>query len=260
MDIVLLPFIYSVRAAISFLFLLQAITTRRNTIMFIKRIISSINQIIQEVFQWMGFLTWKFVISYTGRFWLSILQWIFIVPIVLFTFFQEVYNFGPKHRQRSFIDILLNPVPGIEFEGRISESKDFDSLKRRRFNHNLVAQRIARNARLSAKRTTRSSVSVIHDCPMAIMSPIAPKIHGYQTYATFHDTSMEHEVMDSEMSMPMTLYFAINAFSCPEIVFSKLPWRPPKGFIISALAMTLTVSIFSVLTIRACSCLSFIWL
>jgi hypothetical protein len=150
-------------------------------------------------------------------------------------------------------------VPGIEFEGRISESKDFDS-KRRRFNHNLVSQRIAQTARLSAKRTTISSVSVIHDCPMAIMSPIAPKIHGYQTYATCHDTSMEHEVMDSEMSMPMTLYFAINAFSCPEIVFSKLPRHPPKGFIISALAMTLTFSIFSVLTIPACSCLSFIWL
>ncbi len=151
-------------------------------------------------------------------------------------------------------------MPGIEFEGRISESKNFDLLKCRRFNHNLVAQRIAQNARLSAKRTTRNSVSVIHDCPMAIMSPIAPKIHGYQAYATFHDTSMEHEVMDSEMSMPMTLYFAINAFLCPEIVFSKLPWRPPKGFIISALAMTLTSSIFLVLAIRACSCLSFIWL
>jgi hypothetical protein len=192
MDIVLLPFIYSVWAATSFLILLQAITTRCNVIQFIKCIISFLNQIIQEVFQWMGFLTWKFVISYSGRFWLSILQWIFIIPIVLFTFSQEVYNFGPKHSQRSVIDILLNPVPGIAFEGRISESKDFDLLKLRRFNHNLVARRIAGNAHLSAKRTTQSSVLVIHDCHMAIMSPIAPKIHGYQTYATFHNTSMEH--------------------------------------------------------------------
>jgi hypothetical protein len=186
--------------------------------------------------------------------------WIFIIPIVLYTFFHGVYNVGPKHCQQCLINILLNPVPGIEFEGRISESKDFDSLERRRFNHNLVARQFSRNARLSAKRTAQSSVPVIHNCPMAIMSPIAPKLHDYQTYATFHDTSMEHQVMDSEMSMPMTLYFAINVFSCPEIVFSKLPRSPPNGFITSALAMTLTFSIFSVLTIRACSCLSFIWL
>ncbi len=44
---------------------------------------------------------------------------------------------------------------------------------------------------------------------MAHISPIAPKLHGYhQTYATFHDTSMEHEVIDSDTNMPMTLPFS----------------------------------------------------
>ncbi len=55
----------------------------------------------------------------------------------------------------------------------------------------------------------------------------------------------------------MTLYFAINEFSCPEIVFSKLPWHPPNGLITSILAMALIFSIFSVIAIRTCSCLSF---
>jgi hypothetical protein len=55
----------------------------------------------------------------------------------------------------------------------------------------------------------------------------------------------------------MTLYFAIFKFSCPEIVFSKLPWRPPNGFIISPLIMVLIFSIFSVITICTCSCLCF---
>ncbi len=55
----------------------------------------------------------------------------------------------------------------------------------------------------------------------------------------------------------MTLYFAINEFSCPEIVFSKLPWHPPNGFITSILAMALIFSIFSVIIICTCSCLSF---
>ncbi len=63
--------------------------------------------------------------------------------------------------------------------------------------------------------------------------------------------------MDSEQNMPMTLYFAINEFSCPEIVFSKLPWRPPNGFITSILAMALIFSIFSVITICTCSRLNF---
>jgi hypothetical protein len=114
--------------------------------------------------------------------------------------------------------------------------------------------------RLLAKWTTQSSVAMIYDCPMANMSPIAPKLHRYQTYATFHNTSMEHQVMDSEQSMPMTLYFAINEFLCPEIVFSKLPRRPPNGFITLILAMALIFSIFSVIKIHTCSRFSFMWL
>ncbi len=145
------------------------------------------------------------------------------MPIVLLTFFCGVYNFGPKHVRRSLFNILLNPVPGIEFEGLVGESNEFDLLKRQCFNHNIVAQWIARSKRISIKRTTQSSTALVHDCPMAHISPIAPTLHGYQTYATFHDTSMEHEVIDSDTSMPMTLHFAICKFSCPEIVFLKLP-------------------------------------
>jgi hypothetical protein len=87
----------------------------------------------------MSFLAWKFISSSSGCFWLSILFWIFIVPIVLYTIFHGVYNFGPQHCQWSFIDILFNPVPELEFEGRTTESNDFDSLKHQRFNRNLTA-------------------------------------------------------------------------------------------------------------------------
>jgi len=45
----------------------------------------------------------------------------------------------------------------------------------------------------------------------------APKLHGYETYATFQDTSMEQNVTVSSQSMPMTLHFAILEFSCPDI-------------------------------------------
>ena len=233
MDIFLLPFIFSVWAAISFLFLLQAITLKCNVIWFMKCILSFLSQIIHKVFRWMSFLACKFILSYSGRFWLSILCWILIVPIDLYTFFHGVNNFVPRHCQWSFIDILFNPVPGIKFEGRTTESNDFDLLKHQRFNHNLTARGSHKISSFSAKRTKQSSFALVYYCPMANMSPIAPKLHGYQTYTTFHNTSMEHQVMDSEKNMPMTLYFAICEFSCPETVFSKLPWRPPDGFITS---------------------------
>ncbi len=51
------------------------------------------------------------------------------------------------------------------------------------------------------KWAMQSSVAMIYNYPMANMSPIAPKLNSYQTYATFHDTSMEHQVMNSEKSM-----------------------------------------------------------
>ena len=127
MDIFLLPFIFSLRAAISFLLLFQALLSRRTVVW----IIGFLHGILSQAVQWFGFLFWLFLSSYTGRFWLGLLRWLFIVPITLVTFFRHVYNFGPKHRKRSLFDILCNPVPGVEFDGRIGESADFGSLKRR---------------------------------------------------------------------------------------------------------------------------------
>jgi hypothetical protein len=63
----------------------------------------------------------------------------------------------------------------------------------------------------------------------------APKLYGYQTYAPFHDTSPEQEITASAQSMPMTLYFSILTFSCPDIVILSLPQRPPDGFITSSI-------------------------
>jgi hypothetical protein len=205
----------------------------------------------------MGFLLRLFFHSYTGRFWLSILRWIFIVPIILFTFFWNMYNFGPKHCKRSLFEILCNPVPGIEFEGQINESDDFDFLKCWRFNHNLISQRITRDKHLAAKRATRSSRVIVYDCPLSYIDERAPNLHGYETYATFHDTSMEQDVTASSRSMPMTLHFAILEFSCPEIVFLSLPRCPPDGFITSFVVLLLITTIFTIITTRTCLSLSY---
>jgi len=61
---------------------------------------------------------------------------------------------GPSIASALYLTYLSNPVPGVEFDGRIGESDDFTSLEQRQFNHNLVAQTIAPDKHLSAKRAT----------------------------------------------------------------------------------------------------------
>jgi hypothetical protein len=150
----------------------------------------------------------------------------------------------------------MHPVPGIKFEGWLNKSKDFESLKCRCFNHNLISRRIARDKHLEAKRATRRSTVIVHDCPLSNIDACAPKLHGYQTYATFHDTSMEQDVTVSAQSMPMTLYFAIIELSCPEIVFLSLPRHPSDGFITSFVVLILITTIFTIIMTRTCLSLS----
>ena len=45
-----------------------------------------------------------------------------------FTLFLGVYDFGPKSCNQSFFDIICNPVPGIEFRGRLGEEDNFRTL------------------------------------------------------------------------------------------------------------------------------------
>jgi len=179
---------------------------------------------------------------------LAVLRWIFIVPIILFTFFWNIYNFGPKHCKQSLFEILRNPVTGIEFKGQINKSDDFDSLKLRRYNQNIISRRILRDKHLAAKRATQSSRVIVHDCPLSYIDASAPQLHSYEMYTTFHDTSMEQNVTASSQSMPMMLHFAIHEFSCPEIVFISLPKRPPDRFITSFMVLLLITTIFTIIT------------
>ena len=101
----------------------------KNIIRFTWHLLKNFNQGILQTLQWVGFLFWLFVSSYSGCFWMQVLPWIFMVSITFITFFWYVYNFGPKHRKWSLFDILSNPVPGVKFDGRIGKFKDFASLK-----------------------------------------------------------------------------------------------------------------------------------
>jgi hypothetical protein len=167
-------------------------------------------------------------------------------------FFWAIYDFGPKHLKQSFIDIFKNPVPGIAFEGSIGETDDFDSFWHLQFNHNLIACQIAQTKRLTPKWIAKSSVPIVHDCPILHFDLTAPQLHGYETYFTMHSESIGKRVTESENSMPMTLYFAICQFSCLDFVFSELPRMPTKGFITYVLVNTLITGIFGIITFLTC--------
>jgi hypothetical protein len=129
------PIIFLIWAAISILLLLQTIFS----IHMAKTFIYFSFGITQELYQWSRFLLWIAISSCTGRFWWMVLQTIFVVPITFYSFFWYIYDFRPKHCKQTLYDIIMNPVPGVEFEGRLGEADDFEALWHQRFNHNIVA-------------------------------------------------------------------------------------------------------------------------
>ena len=124
MDSCLLPFIFSFWAAISILLLLRQLLPA--TILFTA-------SLFKQVIQWLLFMTHLFFTTRLGQiiwsFLSTVLYLVFIVLIVFHSFYKSVYDFGPKHCKQSFWEILTQPVPGIEFKGRLGKSADTDSLQ-----------------------------------------------------------------------------------------------------------------------------------
>jgi hypothetical protein len=106
-------------------------------------------------------------------------------------------------------------------------------------------------------QATQSLTVIIHDCPLSNIDARAPKLHGYQTYATFHDTSMEQDITALVQSMPMTVYFEILELSCPDIVCLSLPRCPPDLFITSFVVLILISTIITIIMTRTCLLLSY---
>jgi hypothetical protein len=135
----------------------------------------------------------------------TVLCIVFIVPIVFHSFYKSFYDFGPKHCKQSLWEILILPTPGIEFEGHLGASADFDSLQQCRFNHKPVDPELQRNKILSSKLITRSMTTIVHDCPMTNIDCDAPHFYGYQIYTTSNDASFIRNHLDqSPHTMQMT--------------------------------------------------------
>ena len=106
------------------------------------------------------------------------------------------------------------------------------------------------NKHLSAKQSTWSSTAIVHDCSMPHINNTAPILLGDQTHATFHEKSIEDDIVKSEYSMPMTVHFALCNYSCPEIVFTLLPKQPPNGIIMAFIILVFIGSIFSAMAMQ----------
>jgi hypothetical protein len=150
------------------------------------------------------------------------------------------------------MDIITNLAPGLEFKGRLGESDTFDSFQRRRFNYNAVERKLQRNKALLSKLTTKSTTSMVYNCPITTIKSVAPSLYGYATYPTMNNASfMENHIDEMPQTMQMTLYFAMCHFSCPEKVFKMLPRRPPDGFIIEGLTVSIITAIYSIIIFQA---------
>jgi len=189
MDCFLLPFIFSIRAAISILLLLQQIILPAMMLFMVS--------LIKQATQWFFFVVNLFLTTTFGQALWSIISTVlcivFIVPITFYTFYKSIYDFGPAHRKQSFIDILSQPVPGIEFEEQYDDS-NFHS--RRRFHHKMVNRRLLRNKTLSLKIVTRSITTIVHDCPMTSLNVVTLCLHGYEIYATSNDSRFNKKKLD----------------------------------------------------------------
>jgi hypothetical protein len=125
MDCLLLLLIFSFWADISFLLLLQQLLPA--TIFFTA-------SFIKQAIQWPLYLAYVFLrTKFKQALWFvtSMVLWaVFIVPIVFYTFYKSIYDFGLKHRKQTLMDIITDQVPGIEFKGQLGESDTFCWKKR----------------------------------------------------------------------------------------------------------------------------------
>ncbi len=129
----------------------------------------------------------------------------------------------------------MNPVPGVEFEGQLGEADDFEALWHQKFNHNIVPWQIARTKWLAMKQITKSSIPILHDCPISNIDPNAPCIHGYKTHYTAINLAANmstrvnkacwwHSTLQFVISLVQILYFW-NSQGCHQKDSSLLFWQ-----------------------------------
>ena len=201
---IFIPFIFLCRAAIIFLLNIRRImtcVTLNNVWIAARNLDCAIDNLKMQVSEWFWLLFWRVwwwnPVVFTWRMiFYGIFNAIFGVPIIFWTFYKSVYEFGPEHiPKRSFCDILKQPVP--------SES-DFDNNKvkwrsgarcrisRQVFRARPLSRKIARNKKIQDKRVYKernwqSWAGQVNNGPTNHMPPLASK---YCTWSYYHSSQV----------------------------------------------------------------------
>jgi hypothetical protein len=272
-DILFLPFIFFGRAAIIFLTLLYHI----NYTSIITRAAISTDRLwdslSNQIMLWFFFILWglfylppvQYIYWWTWTILRGIFCTVFGIPIIFFSFFNSVYHFGPQHiEKRSLYDILSQPVPKVAFNGSTQEfgvhkkrengiyGKIWSNQCKTRFHRRPIPRKILRSKRLVSKkdRATKRTQEEWSGCPHSHVTPIAERNCIYSSYNNPHAGSFGAGPAEANMQMAMTIHFAINCFSPPQILYLPNPKRPPDGLITEAIMMSVVMIIFGIITTK----------
>ena len=232
--------------------------TLNNTWIAARNLDCAIDNLKMQLSEWFWLIFWRIwwwnpvaftwrMISY-GTFYA-----IFGVPIIFWTFYKSVYEFGPEHiPKRSFCEILKQPVP--------SES-DVDNNKvklrpgagcktsRQVFRARPLSRIIARNKKLQDKqvykeRNWQSWAGHVNNGPTNHMPPLASKYCTYSYYQCPQASILGAGQCGVNHEMTLPFFWITNKFHPPEIHFLPKPWRPPDGVITNAIFGTLVAISF----------------
>ena len=192
---------------------------------------------------------------------------IFIVPIVFYSFYKSVYDFGPKNRKRTFVQIWRDPTPPeseYEWDDKRWEGNEFFS----RDNPNIIPRRVMRRAKRYLSKEDRKAEAkhrqrafkderrfihrvVQYKCPVGVITPLAERHNIHSMYTNPHAGSMGYDNAYVNTEMAKTLYFIVNAFSYPYWVYIKPPKKPPDGIITHVIMSSMITGIFAIIVSRA---------
>ena len=270
LDYLLIPIIFSIRAAITTLLLIKTIFSPSTIAGIFRFVDQSFDSLHEQCAEWFFFILWACMFSCVGR-WIGSFLWtifcvLFCGPLALWAFYKHCNNFGPSHTHRSLSQILRSPVPPQEFyyannsDTRLNEYTWANPVARKIMRSKRYISTQDRRLRRHEHREHREFVSQFklgrlkqpqYKCPHNKITPLAQRHHIYSMYSTPHAGTMGFGNTEASDEMARTLYFAINAFSIPEIVWLALPKKPPDGIITEALVCTSIASIFAAIVTRA---------
>jgi hypothetical protein len=187
-----------------------------------------------------GRILWWIIAVITGPF--------LIGPIALYAFFESVYNFGPRHRQRSVWQILFNPDPDASYYVNIDDMKLV-----KMFRPNRCRRRIVRSKRYcSAEDYHLHRQRIRHgliDCKYNNIDPASTQHLNLSTFSmpmgSVGTWNIYHGVIPS-------ISAAFSRYLSSQVVFSLFPRKPPDGLIARSIVLMLVIAIYSGMTISGC--------